>query len=679
MIDYGTCAYIGTGTDANGQAYVPSTTNIMSYAPCALNTFTPGQAQVMNYVLDNVKTNLHVSYQPVAITPFETRQCHNGASIQLDATPTPGSFGGPLVSGSTLVNAPNAPGEYYVTWTPDSPPLDSATHIDQSYTLYDKYGIYTYTYAVLDSLVQTIRAGADGRLTQVDFLLHDSLPNDFRLRVYRGAGTGVTLLHESTLSSSAIPDTSWLVFPVEDLVSISTDTVYTLELVATHAYTQVTSFGTNWPYYDYTRGSSNLDAYHDAAFRTWVHALPPCQSAIRYYQLYQVAPHYMLNLADAYCITETDTVWLKGDNSASPDASIRIEGENTSAFVPAALGEGAHELEYINSAFGCTDTTVSTIHVTLPAALSIHALNEPICLITEPFVLEGEPFGGYITIDGVHDSLLNAAALGLGPHIAQYYYDGVLDTVTFVDQLTGLGGYSSGAQDSVLAGTALWQSFTPEFSGRLEHFILSLYGLNGPFSYGVTLLHGTGTNGNVIDTDTITVPLNTSYPDVLGNMHPDVLRDSTYTLYLVRLPDTLPTADMIYYFTDGSLYARGTGQLGAADSIDFYFQETVSRSYTCADSITVPFWVEVCEGVQELAEGAVVLGPNPFTEVLTLRARTDVRYVLYNAVGAQLFSGVVQAGAITSIGTGQLAVGLYSVRFVAVDGSAGSVFSVVKE
>ncbi|MBP7450296.1 MAG: hypothetical protein KA817_09670 [Flavobacteriales bacterium] len=678
MIDYVTCTYIGTGTDANGQAYTPSTTNIMSYAPCALNTFTPGQGQVMNYVLDNVKTNLHVSYQPVAITPFDTRQCHNAASIQLEATPTPGSFGGPLVSGSTLNNAPNAPGEYFVTWTPDTPPLDSTTHIDQSYTLYDKYGIYTYTYTMLDSLVQTIRAGADGRLAQVDFLLHDSLPNDFRLRVYRGAGTGAVLLHESTLSSPAVPDTSWLVFPVEDLVPIATDTVYTLELVADHAFTQVTSFGSNWAYYDYTRGSSNVDAYRDAAFRTWVHALPPCQSAIRYYQLYQVPPHYMLNLADAYCSSDADTVFLFGDNAASPDASIWIEGADTSAFVPATLGEGAHALHYINSAFGCTDTTVSIINVTAPAALTLLGLDPVVCVESFPFALQGEPPGGTFTIDGVQDSSLNPAALGLGDHMATYTYVAELDSIAFIDQTTGIGSYASGGQGTVAVGTPIWQSFTPAFSGRLEQFTVSLYGTSGPYTYGVTLLHGTGPGGTVIASDTITPPLNSYLPDILGSMHPEVLRDSIYTLQLVRLPDTLSTANQIYYFTDDSRYTRGTGQFDTLTSVDLYFQETVSQTYSCADSIEVPFTVEVCTGVQERVVGDVLLAPNPFTDALYLAARTDVRYVLYNAVGAKLLTGFARGGTRTSVGTGPLAAGLYTVRCTAVDGAGERVFPVYK-
>ncbi|MEO5584699.1 MAG: hypothetical protein ABIQ75_04515, partial [Flavobacteriales bacterium] len=676
MIHYPDCAYIGTGLDANSDAYHPSTTNIMSYSPCVLSTFTPGQAQVMQYLLDNVKTYLRVRDVPLAITPFDTHQCHNVGPLALSATPGPGAFDGPLVSGTTLTNAPNTPGEYYVTYTPDAVP-DSSTFIDQAFTLYDQYGNYSYSYTVLDSLVQTITAGADGRLTQVDFLLHDTLPNNFRLRVYSGTGAGAVLLHESTLSVPAIADTSWLTFPVEDLVPFANEAAYTLELVADHAFTQVTSFGTDWPYYDYTRGTSNAGGYRDAAFRTWVHGLPLCGTAYRYYELYQVPPHYMLNLADAYCVSEVDAVRLFGDNSRSPDADIWIEGVHTSAFVPASLGEGAHELQYINTAFGCTDTTISIITVTAPA-LSIPALSAPLCIGAASFVLQGDPLGGYITVDGVRDSLLNASTLGVGPHLAQYYFDEVLDTVSFNDQASGLDGYISGAQDTVHVGTVLWQSFTPAFSGRLEHLFIALYGLQGPFSYAVRLLHGTGPNGLLIGTDTITNSPGSSYPDMLGSIHPEVFRDSVYTLQFVRIADTLSTADLVYYFTDGTVYARGAGQFGTTEDIDFYFQETVSHIYTCADSLAVPFTVEVCAGVEELANGTLLLGPNPFMELLSLRSSTGVQYALYNAVGAELLSGTAQGGALTTLPTAHLAAGLYNLRFTELDGTGSRTMKVVK-
>lgn len=677
MIDYTTCSYIGTATDANGQPYAPLVDNIMSYSPCVLNAFTPGQTQVMQYVLDNVKTNLRQRYTPLTITPFDTRQCHNAGPIALSASPTPGSFGGPLVNGSTLTNTPNEPGEYHVSYTPTTP-QDSSTFIDQASTFFDQYNVYHYTYAVLDSLVQTLRAGADGRLTEVDLLVHDPLPNTYRLRVFSGEGIGAVLLHESTLSAPAIADTVWLSIPVASFVPIANNAVYTLELVADHAYTQVTGFGSNWAYYDYTRGISNVDVYRDAVFRTWVHALPPCPSAIRYYELYQVPPHYMRNLAEAYCVSEVDTVWLIGDNAASPLADIWIAGENTSAFVPATLGEGVHPLLYINSAFGCTDTTVSTITVTAPAPLSIPELSAPVCVDAEPLVLHGDPLGGIIAINGVRDSVLDPAALGLGTHLATYAYADVLDSIAFIDQATGIGSYASGGQGTVAVGTTIWQSFTPAFSGRLEQFTVSLYGINGPFSYGVTLFHGTGVGGTVIAADTITPPLNSYLPDILGSMHPQVLRDSVYTIQLERLPDADPNANQIYYFTDGALYPRGTGQFGTTTGIDLYFQETVSRTYTCADSITVPFTVEVCTGLPELADSDVQLGPNPFTDGLTLRTRTDLRYMLYNALGAELISGTTRGGAPTSLDTGGLATGVYTVRLWAMDGSGQRVVVMVR-
>ena len=168
-------------------------------------------------------------------------------------------------------------------------------------------------------------------------------------------------------------------------------------------------------------------------------------------------------------------------------------------------------------------------------------------------------------------------------------------------------------------------------------------------------------------------------PDILGDMHPQVLRDSAYTIQLERLADAVPGANTIYYFTDGGLYTRGTGQYGSSTGLDFYFQETVSRTYTCADSITVPFMVEVCTGVQELAVGDVVLGPNPFGDALTMRTMHDVRYVLYNALGAELLIGTARGGSITSIGTGHLAQGIYTLRWTSPDGTGGRVLKVVKE
>ena len=89
-------------------------------------------------------------------------------------------------------------------------------------------------------------------------------------------------------------------------------------------------------------------------------------------------------------------------------------------------------------------------------------------------LLQGEPPGGTFTIDGVQDSSLNPAALGLGDHMATYTYVAELDSIAFIDQTTGIGSYASGGQGTVAVGTPIWQSFTP------ATMTLDLYGHRFP-------------------------------------------------------------------------------------------------------------------------------------------------------------------------------------------------------
>lgn len=74
----------------------------------------------------------------------------------------------------------------------------------------------------------------------------------------------------------------------------------------------------------------------------------------------------------------------------------------------------------------------------------------------------------------------------------------------------------------------------------------------------------------------------------------------------------------------------------------------------------------------------MLLGPNPFTEALTLNSSTDVRYALYNAVGAELLSGTAPGGSRTTLPTAHLAAGLYTMRCTALDGTGMQTVKVVK-
>jgi hypothetical protein len=114
---------------------------------------------------------------------------------------------------------------------------------------------------------------------------------------------------------------------------------------------------------------------------------------------------------------------------------------------------------------------------------------------------------------------------------------------------------------------------------------------------------------------------------------------------------------------------------------DFPVTYTVVDGNGCAASAVDIMEVAVCfSGIADQpALDGISIGPNPFTDALALRSRTDVRYVVYNAVGAELLSGTARGGALTSMGTSHLAAGLYTVRVSAVDGTGGRVFKLVKE
>lgn len=664
LVDPWTCTYIGTVTDANGDPYSPMPTNVMSYAPCFGDTLTPGQGQLMRYVLDNAKINLQWTTAPVIIEPFETRQCHNSGSLGLTTSPGPGVFAGPLVVGSTIENTPNTPGEYYVTYTPDVLPEDSSTHIDQSVFIFDQYGSYHHNRALTDTVVQTLRAGADGRFTAVELYVHDSLPNTLRLRLYAGVAPDTVLLHDGVLPTNAIPDTAWITFAIGGNVPVYSDSMYTLLITAQHDFHQMTSFGANWVYYDYGRGTSNLSMFGDAVFRTWVHALPPCQQGLRYYELYQPPAHYMLNLATSYCASMAEPVTLFGDNYEGVGSSIWINGVQTDEFTPMLLGEGNYLVQYVNTTFGCTDTTDMPFIVTTPE-LSIDNLGVPICDDTAPFPLIATPPGGTFTIDGAPGTLVDPAALGIGAHTATYAYTAQLDTVAFRDQwCCGWGAYPNFIYGPVPQLSVIWQSFTPAFTGRLDSIRVALFPNLQARNYAVRLYTGEGTGGTLIGSDTITTNMYNGEPDLLGNIHPEVVKDSLYTFLFERLPDTIAVNQPILYSFDNNYYTRGNADVNGVLGTDIWFKEFVSRTYSCPDSIEVPFDVEVCTGVATVDDGGIVVGPNPFSEVISIRSTEAIGYVLCNSLGAEVLSGSVRAGSTEVVDANELAPGWYTLRTV---------------
>ncbi|WP_188506635.1 M43 family zinc metalloprotease [Parapedobacter pyrenivorans] len=103
-----TCAYVGTGTDANGQAYSPLTDNVMSYVPpvCLLN-FTPLQTARMHTAIDNSSILQNAMSRITGPDVVCTNGTYNISNLPSGATVTWSTNGYLNISGSatgTTVN-----------------------------------------------------------------------------------------------------------------------------------------------------------------------------------------------------------------------------------------------------------------------------------------------------------------------------------------------------------------------------------------------------------------------------------------------------------------------------------------------------------------------------------------------------------------------------------------------
>lgn len=108
---------------------------------------------------------------------------------------------------------------------------------------------------------------------------------------------------------------------------------------------------------------------------------------------------------------------------------------------------------------------------------------------------------------------------------------------------------------------------------------------------------------------------------------------------------------------------------------------TVVGANDCAATAIAFLVVDPCiNGISDrpLLSG-ISIGPNPFGDVLTFTAPIAVRYSLYNAVGAELFTGAASGGSPAALHTAHLAAGLYTLRIIAADGLRSRVYPVVKQ
>ena len=662
------CTYVGTLTDANGDQYAPLLNNLMSYSPCLVDSFTPQQGALMRFHTDVIWSHLRRTTAPITIAPFNTQQCDNAPAIALSATPAPGTFSGPLVTGSTLNNYPNPPGEYSVQYTPATAP-DGPTSLVDQFSLPFAWSPTAHNGVATDSVWQSFTPDFDGAFQYFDLYTSSTTTQPLRMRVY--AGTGVQGEPLVDLTTPMAADTAWTRFTLSDGVGLTSGVTYTVLFTAAAPFLAMQPVGTS-----YSGGVCSLNA-QDLSFRQWSVAVPTCQEAHRYYALRQVPQRAVLSLPSAVCHSDDRLVRFVVDSLRLLNSSTHLDGAPSIGFVPNTLATGTHTVEHRYTLEGCTDTVVQTFVVEPPPAFTFPNSTPPICTTDPPFVLDAEPAGGYFRINGVRDSLLVPAALGAGTHTIDYIYTAQLDTLLFVDQYCC---YTSTPANLVLEPEQeVWQSFTAGQSGILEGL-----GIGPDLSFvtrvfEVRLVEGLGTGGTVLWSDTITTAQ--SYSDLFQGLSQEVTAGTTYTAAVRRLPDTTVGPDPRMLVFSGPGYPGGTAEFpGHPEVADLYFRAQVRQTFPCTDSTSYALTVEVCTGIDDPAFAGVSVGPNPFSEQLMLRTAGDpLVYRLLSVDGRLLRTGLAAPQRAQELTLPELSGGSYLLLLTTADGTASEVVRVVKE
>ncbi len=659
------CTYVGTVTDANGDLYTPMLNNLMSYTLCTADSLTPQQGALMRYTADHVRVHLQRTASPTLITPFALRQCAYADPLALEASPPPGTFSGPLVSGTNIINAPNPPGQYWVAYAPTAqePPTVFADQVCLPYALIPSahQGVTT------DSVWQSFTAAVDGEFNRMDIYAHSTVAQNMRLRIYSGAGVGGSLLFD--VSAPMTADTSWTLFDLPAGVNSNAGNTYTALITTAADIAIMTPLGNSYGY-----GSSSLGA-QDVEFRHWILAVPPCQGTYRYYELYQVQERPFINLADAYCHSDERPVRLVADTLHLSNISEAVDGNTTNTFIPASLAPGEHLAQHTYTLNGCTGTLDQLFTVEPPPTFTFPGLQAPICVESDPIPLEAEPAGGTFRIDGATSTVLDPAALGAGTHTVDYTYSTVLDEVTFLDQFCcyeGIPSYGFLPADSIA-----WQAFTAQQTGDLLNIQTAVQmNTNVARTFNLSLHEGTGPNAPVIWSDTRTT---LDGYNLFSPLDLPVQEGSTYTWALQFVADAEPALPTMLHFTANG-YPTGVGHVPGTPDAELFFRENIRQTFPCADSTSFTITVEVCTGIAGSALPGVSVGPNPFGHVLLLTTADErVFCTLLSADGRTVRTHSAAPHTREAIPVDDLASGCYLLRVSSADGARTEVVRVVRE
>lgn len=688
MLDPINCTYIGTVLDSNGQAYTPDVGNIMSYSSWSCyDHFTPGQYNVMHYTIDSIRPYLKKTLNAAVIDPFPVQFCPYDAAITLSAN-TSGVFSGLQVNGNQLGLFNADSGTYSVHFVPSALPDPVSTHIDQYYvepSLGNFPGANTLYGAIdtVNTIWQSFTARETGIAPQIDFYFRAFSSTLINYKVYRGTGTSGVQLYSSSVTVNSSASMDWHLFSLGNSLNITADSVYTVELIPVSSALECLISGPNfyglW-YSIYTNGISSLND-RDFMFREWITALPGCQDAFRYYDIFVPPNGNLLNLASVYCISD-DSVILKGDRIQNPfpayymSSHTVINGQRDSLWIPASFTSGTYPVLYLSNTFGCIDTTTYNVVITDGNA-SFQNLINPVCINTPAYVMQAFPPGGSFAIDSVlSDSIFDASQAGLGWHTVSYSNTASHDTIVWLEQRCCDYIYSQpGIQSRFLApviDSIYWQSFKADQSGKLVKLGLNYYTVDS-VHVETWLYSGQGISGNLLLHDTIvwstyqnnTVHLFNSYANI------SVAEDSNYTFAFRRLPDSFTGYTNCTIWTNG-FYPAGISNFDSIPTVaDIHFEEIISQITGCDASTSDSVFVDICSGLDPLADKREwQVYPSPAADFILVKSADETNGFscsLYDLSGKELL--VVKGKSQVQIPVSTFSNGIYLLQIQSANGT----------
>lgn len=646
-VDWVTCTYIGTATDANGDIYQPDVENIMSYSPCGRSTFSPGQIEVMQYVAWELKSYLKSTINPVLINDSQAVICDPDSPIILSGNSGQGIFTGAYVTNGILDVSGLSPGdEFQVNYFPDAQP-DSSEYIDQSMIATGFLLDFAMDNSLITSVNQTFTAGANGRFTGFDFVLVNPQANNFITRLYSGSGDEAILLSQTNIDFEGGEGYQILHTPITSNIPVTSGEMYTISLHATQPVNMLISNGAQWPHVDYYPGNSDLPPgspyYRDVAFRTWVYAPAPCTEHVWYGRIKQELNYEFSNIHATYCSTDHNEI-IPIDNTPNfLPSNILINGNASQSFIPSELGVGFHDVSLEVISEGCVTTFPHPFHIVAPPEINIDTIPSYFCTSDEIYMFPETTTGTY-RINGDSALWFDPAELGVGIHQLTYTVESSLDSLRG-QIIHCCGGDANNATDyyQSMHAESFGQSFTPHYTGALDSVVMYISTTGQGYIYEVSVYEGNGTSGELLGSTELSIPPGSVYPNVTAGINLVLQAGTTYTIWLERIAGNEMTGPYILYYSD-DYYAGGEAFLPSDIIADFYIDVYMTSPYLCSDTLTQEIEVQICLGLESGRGIEPEVFPNPYLDEFYIKVDREMDYSVYAIDGRIIKSGVIYKG-----------------------------------